>query len=141
MLLAKRQKVLEAVHQLLYCDTSWREDEIYGRRFARILERIGLSGNHAAMVDEELVIEYRKRVEGFLHGRETIDKSLIYFRIISTLFRQGMVADDLVAELEPHDVEGALSNLSFLEKGRFIEKINSEYRLTGRTRKLLIKLL
>lgn len=84
---AESQKIQEKVHQVLYCDTDWDEHEIYGLRFKRIVSRSKLDENQIT-VEENVAKEYRRRIERKLQGQEPLDKSLVFYKILTALNSQ-----------------------------------------------------
>ena len=118
---AASQKIQEKVHQVLFCDTDWNEDEIYGQRFERIVQRSNLQDLHIE-IDDDIAIEYRQRIEKKLKGLEPLDKSLIFHKILSSLSLHPMGMDVLVSEMEDYSEECILLNLLYLEKSGLIAK-------------------
>jgi len=127
------------VHQILFYDTDWNEHEVYGRRFRKIVERSGLIGLNIN-VEVDVVAEFGKRVEKKLNGKEPLDKSLIFYKIITCLCFDSMSAERVFSELSDFTEEGVLRNLIYLEQAGFIIKKTGNYELSRKTKKIYIKI-
>lgn len=110
---AESQKIQEKVHQVLYCDTDWDEDEIYGQRFEKILHRSNLS-RKTIEVDEDAAIEYKRRIERKLKGIEKLDKSLVFYKILNILLQEPMDKETLFLKIESPSAECINNNLQYL---------------------------
>jgi hypothetical protein len=135
---AESQKIQEKVHQVLYCDTAWDEDEIYGQRFERILHRSNLS-RKTIEVDKDAAIEYKKRIERKLKGIEKLDKSLVFYKILNILVQEPLNKETLFLKIESHSEECIDNNLQYLEKSGLLEVDGDKYIGSNHIKKLLLK--
>lgn len=140
VLSAKRQKVLETVHQVLYCDVAWNESEIDGQRFRRIIERSNLDGV-VIEVDEAVAREFRQRVQGKLKGTVPLNKSLLFNRIPELLNSNPISRETLFSKLSDFSKKCINDNLLCLEKGKLITKEGELYKLANHSKKLLYKII
>lgn len=90
-------------------------------------------------IDEEVAAEFGKRIKMKLNGKEPLDKSLVFYRILDVLHSGTKSANAVVAELDANNPECVLKNLACLEESGFIECVDDIYKLTGQTKKSLIK--
>jgi|SRR3989304_806414 len=135
---AASQKVLEEVHRALYCDSDWDEDEVYGQRFKKIVERSNLDGK-TFKVEAETAKEYRRRIERKVNGLEPLDKSLIFYRILTILERTPMSMDMLLSEID-NSSEWCISlNMALLEMSGLVEKSSEAYKVSISGKKLFLK--
>lgn len=107
---------------------------MYGRRFAKIMERSQLD-DPPMKIDEEVAKEFGKRVKMKLGGKEPLDKSLVFYRILNVLHNGTKPADAIATELDMKDPDCVLKNLACLEESGFIECVDGKYKLTGQTKK------
>jgi len=135
---AKSQRIMEMVHQVLYCDTDWNEDEIYEQRFKKIIERSNLS-NLTIEVDKEVGKEFKRRIERKLKGREPIDKSLAFYRILYALMPDPKTKDALFSEIEDYSEECINLNLTYMEQSDLIVKEGEFYKLSNVIKKHFAK--
>lgn len=135
---AESQKVQEKVHQVLYCDTDWDEDEIYSQRFEKILHRSNLS-RKTIEIDEVAAIEYKRRIERKLKGIEELDKSLVFYKILNILAQKPMNQETLFIALETHSADCINNNLQYLEKSGALEADGDKHKVSNHIRKLLLK--
>ena len=136
---ARRQKILETVHQVLYCDKEWKEAEIYARRFSEILRRAGLPPDFP-VPREETVAEYSKRVVRLLSGKAPLDRSLAFFRILATLVARNCSEEELIDLLgSQNTADGIRQNLAFLLEGGFLETIEGKFQIKAKFRKMIGK--
>ncbi|MDN3511261.1 MAG: hypothetical protein NG784_08140 [Candidatus Jettenia sp.] len=135
---AEIQKIQEKVHQVLYCDTNWDEDEIYKQRFEKILHRSNLI-RETIEVDEDAVIEYKNRIERKLKGIEKLDKSLAFYKILNILTQEPMDKKTLFLMIESHSQECIDNNLQYLEKSGVLEVNGNKYKVSNHIKKLLLK--
>ncbi len=84
--------------------------------------------------------EYRRRIERKLNGSELLDKSLIFYKILTKLEHAPMSRNMLISAIDSHSEECISLNLALLEKSRLIEKGSQDYKLSISAKKLLIKL-
>jgi hypothetical protein len=134
--LAKSQKVQEVVHQVLYCDTDWNEYEIYGRRFQKIVGRSEIDET-SINVDDDVVSEFKRRVERKLKGIEPLDKSLLFYRILDLIGSRAINRESILSELEDFSEHCVDNNMIFLEECGCIEQDGKSFRLSPSTKKLL----
>jgi len=90
-------------------------------------------------IDDDIAIEYRRRIEKKLKGMEILDKSLVFYKILSSLYHRPMSMDVLTSEMEDYSEECILLNLLYLEKSGLIAKNGDEYKLSNFVRKLYLK--
>lgn len=90
-------------------------------------------------IDEEVAAEFGKRVKMKLSGKEPLDKSLVFYRILDMLNKGAKSANAVVAELDANNSECVLKNLACLEESGFIESVDDRYKLSGQIKKFLIK--
>lgn len=133
------QKIQEKVHQILYCDTNWDEDEIYKRRFEKILHRSNLNGK-TIEIDEDAAIEYKSRIERKLKGIEKLDKSLVFYKILNILLQEPMDKETLFLKIESPSVKCIDNNLQYLEKSGVLETDGDKYKVSNHIKKLLLKI-
>jgi len=86
-------------------------------------------------VEEALVKEYRKRIEMKLSGKELLDKSLVFYRILSILNNGSKTRKELLSELG-HSEECIENNLLYLEKSGFVKQLADKFSLSSRGSKL-----
>ncbi len=127
---------MEVVHQVLYCDTDWNEAEIYEQRFKKIIERSNLS-NSPIEVDEEVSKEIKRRIERKIKGKESLDKSLIFYRILRMLIPESRTRNAILTEMENYSEECINLNLTYMEQGGLIILEGKSYNLSSVIRKLL----
>jgi hypothetical protein len=89
--------------------------------------------------DENAVLEYRRRIERKLTGKEILDKSLIFYKILSNLNQKAMSKEMLLIEMEHHSDECIENNLKYLGKSGLIEREGDKYKLSYHIKKLLLK--
>ena len=135
---AESQKIQEKVHQVLYCDTDWDEDEIYGLRFEKILQRSNLS-RKTIEIDEDAAIEYKRRIERKLKDIEKLDKSLVFYKILSILVQEPLNKETLFLEIESNSEECIDNNLQYLEKSGLLKLEGDKYKVSNHIKKLLLK--
>ena len=136
---AKSQRIQEKVHQILYCDTDSDEHEVYGERFNQIIKRSNLDESRIK-IDEDIAKEYRKRIEKKLRGQESLDKSLIFYNILTLLEFQPKNQQTLITEMVGHSTECIMQNLNNLRaSGLVIKGEKGYYMLTTYAKKLLLK--
>jgi len=90
-------------------------------------------------MDEDVVREYKRRIERKLAGKEPLDKSLVFFKILTALNNSPMCKEKLLSQLDQHSEECISINLIYMEKSGLIEKDSEDFRMTFATKKLLIK--
>ena len=134
--LAKSQKVQEVVHQVLYCDTDWNEYEIYGRRFQEIIGRSEIDET-SINIDDDVVSEFKRRVERKLKGIEPLDKSLLFYRILDLIGSGAINRANILSELEVFSEHCVDNNMIFLEESGYIEQDGKNFRLSPSAKKLL----
>ncbi|MCL0071138.1 hypothetical protein M1N41_00975 [Thermodesulfovibrionales bacterium] len=129
---------MEMVHQVLYCDTDWNEEEVYGRRFKKIIERSNL-GDLIIEVDKEVGKEFKRRIERKLKGRELIDKSLAFYRILYALMLDPKTKDSLFSEIKDYSEECINLNLTYMKQSDLIVKEGGFYKLPNVIKKCFLK--
>jgi len=134
--LAKSQKVQEVVHQVLYCDTDWNEYEIYGQRFQEIIGRSEIAET-SIDIDDDVVSEFKRRIERKLKGIEPLDKSLLFYRILDLIRSSTINRESILSELEAFSEYCVDNNLNFLEESGYIKRDGELYRISVSVKKLL----
>jgi len=102
------------------------------------VERSGIS-EIPNSVDEDVIREFKRRVEKKLKGQEPLDKSLAFYNILESLQHHGKTPGNILSELDVHTEQCVDNNMNFLEKSGYIEKGEELYRLSAFGRKLFIK--
>lgn len=123
---------------VLYCDTEWDEHEIYEKRFKQIIKRSEISELQIE-TDQDVIREFKRRVDKKLRGTEPLDKSLLFYRILNFLKSKHESRENILSELEIYSEHCVDDNLSFLEQSGYIELDGKLYKLSPNTRKLLTK--
>lgn len=86
-----------------------------------------------------MVKEYRRSIEKKLDAKESLDKSLVFFRIMNILNDNSMTKEMLLSALEYHSEECVYTNLIYMEKSGLIEKSGEGFAMPPKTKKLLLK--
>jgi len=102
------------------------------------VERSNLDGK-TFKVEAETAKEYRRRIERKVNGLEPLDKSLIFYRILTILERTPMSMDMLLSEID-NSSEWCISlNMALLEMSGLVEKSSEAYKVSISGKKLFLK--
>lgn len=136
--MAKSQKIQEQIHRILYCDTDWQEHDIYMHRFRKIVDRSDLNEEFIT-IDSELIKEFKRRVERKLNGNELLDKSLVFYQILNSIYLSEKTNYNELKDKILCSENCLRINLTYLEKSAMIERTEAAYRLSNKTKKLILK--
>jgi len=103
-----------------------------------MLRRANLHDLHID-VDDNVALEYKRRIERKLKGKEILDKSLIFYKILNYLQDQPMSIEMIASELENHSEECVCNNLIYMEKCGMIGNSDGKFKMTTYAKKLFIK--